>query len=72
MVCGNFNTRKYITKRRKSNPLARAMAGFSESMEDKELVDAPLYGGKGSVLYTWTKREEARSFIKKREIFLLC
>lgn len=53
VVCGDFNTTRYATKRKNSRGITRAMKDFSETIEDLELADPPLLGGR----YTWNNHD---------------
>ncbi|WMV44404.1 hypothetical protein MTR67_037789 [Solanum verrucosum] len=51
VLCGEFNTVRYPTEKRDGIRINRSMTEFSDFIEDMELIDIDLYGGK----YTWKK-----------------
>ncbi|KAG5631924.1 hypothetical protein H5410_003641 [Solanum commersonii] len=51
VVCGDFNTTRFIHERC-SNPIfTRAMNDFSDFIQDMGLIDPPLFGGS----FTWNR-----------------
>ncbi|CAN4114263.1 unnamed protein product [Withania somnifera] len=66
VLCRDFNTTRYPSEKKNCNRISKAMSNFSEFIEDMELVDPELTGGK----YTWTKKEWDSSFRKIRQSIL--
>lgn len=52
VVCGDFNTTRFINERSNNFNLTRAMKEFSDIIQQLELVDPPLFGGS----FTWKRR----------------
>lgn len=45
MICGDFNTIRFVNDRRSCNRITKGMIGFLELIEDMELFNPPLNGG---------------------------
>ncbi|KAF3628593.1 hypothetical protein FXO37_29319 [Capsicum annuum] len=46
VVCGNFNVTRYPIERIDCQGITRAMSGFSDWINDMELIDPPFHGAK--------------------------
>lgn len=51
VICGDFNTTRFPCERKHSSRFDRGMREFSEVIEELNLIDPPLFGGK----YTWSR-----------------
>ena len=51
VLCGDFNIVRYPLEKKNCNKINKGMTDFSDFIEDMELVDPELSGGK----YTWKK-----------------
>lgn len=51
VLCGDFNTTRYPSEKKRCLRINKAMTDFSEFIEDMELSDLELKGNK----YTWRK-----------------
>lgn len=43
---GDFNTARYLSEKKNCNRINKGMTDFSNFIEDMELVDPELFGGK--------------------------
>lgn len=57
VICGDFNITRYPSERANCSRITRAMAEFSEWINDMELIDPPLFGGS----FTWRRGDNHRS-----------
>lgn len=46
MLCGHFNTTRHPSGKKSCNRINKAITDFSEYIEDMELVDPELVGGR--------------------------
>lgn len=46
VICGDFNTTRHPSEMKNCHRITKAMSDFSEFIEDMELMDLDLKGGK--------------------------
>lgn len=58
VICGDFNTTRFVNERRNCRRMTRSMIEFSDFINDMEVVDPPLIGGS----FTWEKGDNQQAF----------